>query len=182
MHRLVDLIETVYREQQLLELIHFYRRGEHFVQGEIVDGTMPFNHIQTLAVGTDESAAVDLNAVVLTNEAELDRVPEQPPEFLQEVLISDRCAHPPVMLEEVRKYTVRVHGHVAKDVVKDVGLGRVFERFPVAQPRGGGKAAGGKHLKKSGSRQKSADGCGIPASTGLQARAHGLQVRQAIAL
>src|SRR5262249_30303134 len=76
MHRLVDLIETVHCKQHFLELIHFYRGVEHFVQGEIVHGAMSFDHAQAFAVRADESAAVDLDFVVLADETELDGIPE----------------------------------------------------------------------------------------------------------
>jgi hypothetical protein len=73
-----------------------------------------------------------------------------------------------------------VHGHVAEDVVKDVGFGGVFERVAAAQPGGGGKAARGQHLKEGGRGHEAADGGGIPAGAALQLGGDGGQVGQPV--
>ena len=63
MHGLVDLIETADGEQQFVQLVHLDRRVQHFVQREIVDGAMAFDHIPAFAVRADQAAAVNLDLV-----------------------------------------------------------------------------------------------------------------------
>src|SRR5580698_4722301 len=109
---------------------------------------MSLDDIHALAVRTDQAAAVDLDFVILANQAELHGIPEQATKLLQYRGIVDGCANAAVTLEEIGKDFMRVHRDVAEDVVEDVGLGRVFERLAAAQPGRGGKATSGKHLKE----------------------------------
>ena len=74
-----------------------------------------------------------------------------------------------VLLEEIGKDGMGVHGDVSEDVVEDVGLGRVFERVAAAQPGGGGKLTRGEHLEEGVGRQKAADRRGVPAGAWAEA-------------
>src|SRR5271157_1760672 len=112
-----------------------------------MNGAVAAHYVHALAVGTDEAAAVDLDFVILADDAELHGVPEKASEFFDCGGVIFCGADAAVVLKKAGKDLVRVHGHVAKDIVKDVGLGSVLERFSAAQPGGGREGAHRKHLK-----------------------------------
>src|SRR5579863_3901878 len=143
---------------------------------------MSFDNVQALAVRTDESAAVDLDFVVLADQAELHGVPEEAAELFEYRFIFDGGTDAAVTLEKVGKDFVCVHGYVAEDVMEDVRLRRVFERLAAAQPGCGGKASGCKHLKESRRRQEAAHRRGIPAGARLQPCAYRGEPGKAVAL
>ena len=123
----------------------------------------------------DQSAAVELDLAVLTDDAELDGEPEEASHALQLVLrraagaIGKAGADLAVVLQEVGEDRMGVHGHVPEDVMEDVGLGGVFERVAAAQPGGSGKLARGEHLEEGVGRQEAADGRGVPAGAWTEA-------------
>src|SRR5271154_6523461 len=102
---------------------------------------MAFEDVGAFAIGADEAAAVDFDAAVLADEAELDGVPEEASDALQSGFVVYRRAQLPVVRQEIGENRVGVHGNVAEDVVEDVRLRRVFEGVAAAQPGGGGKLA-----------------------------------------
>ncbi len=77
--------------------------------------------------------------------------------------VKDR-AYGAVMLQEVGKDRMGVHGNVAEDIVEDIRFGNVGERFPAPQPGGGGKLPGREHGKKGVGRKKTAYRRGSPAT------------------
>src|SRR5579862_2940496 len=96
MHCLVDLIESVYREQKLVQFIHFHRRIEDRIQRKVVHRAMTAYDIHALAMRADQAASIYLDFVVMAEETELDRIPEQAPQLLQHALVINGGAHPPV--------------------------------------------------------------------------------------
>src|SRR5271163_4703943 len=128
----------------------------------------------------DQPAPIKLDSARLADYAKLYGEPEQPPHPLQRVFVAKPGADLAVLLEKVSENRMSMHGHVAEDVVEDVGLGGVFERLAAAQPGGGRKTPRRQHLKKSIGRQKSADRCRVPTGLRLQPPVHLGQIRDRI--
>src|SRR5664279_1729479 len=179
-HGFINLIETAHCEEKLVQFIDFYGSVQHFIQSEVVDRTMTLHDVLAFRMRADETAAVDLDLIVLTNHAELDGIPEQAAEFFEHACICNRPADAAIVLEKVGEHPVGMHGNVTEHIVKDVGLWRVFERFPAAQPRGGWKEARGKHLKKRGCGKESADWGRTPTGARREAGADGGEVGKTI--
>src|SRR5713226_2106879 len=117
-------------------------------------------------MGADDAAAVNLNLSILANQPKLNRVPKQPAQPFQGVGVLYFRAHAAIVLKEVCKYRVRVHGDVPKDVMENVRLRNVSERIAAAKPGGRREHARGEHLKKSFRREKPAHRRGAPAGPG----------------
>ena len=90
-------------------------------------------------MGRDQSAAVGFGFAILEGQSELDGEPEEPCECLGVLFAGIGCSLAEA-LQEVRKDRMRMQGHVAEDIVEDVGFGNVVERFGGANRDGGGKA------------------------------------------
>ena len=101
----------------------------------------------------------------MPDHAKFDRKPEQPAHLLQRVLVGQGRADGAIMLQEIGKDGMGVHGNVAEDIVEDIRLGNVGERFPAPQPGGGGKLPGRQHGKERVGRKKAADGGSAPATS-----------------
>src|ERR1035438_1676749 len=143
---------------------------------------MTFHDVATLAMGTDEAASIDLDFTAFSNQPEFHRIPEKAAEFFQNAGVLDACAHAAIVLQKIRKHGVCVHGHMAEDIVKDIGFRRVFERFPVPQPCRCWKQPRRQHLKKRRRRQESTYWSGGPARSRCEARTDGGKIRQAVSL
>ena len=76
-------------------------------------------------MGGDEAAAVDLDAAVLADEAELDGEPEEAAHALELLVVGEAGADLAVALEKVSEDGVGVHGDVAEDVVEEIGRAHV---------------------------------------------------------
>src|SRR6266567_7306228 len=146
-----------------------------------MNGATAVDDVLALAVRADDAATVDLDFSPLPDEPELNCIPEEAAQFLKNIGVGGGGADAAVTLQEVGEDFVRVHGHVAEDIVKDIGLGRVFERVAAAQPSRGGKEPIREHLKKRRRRQETADRSGTPAGARAETRGDGGEVGQAIA-
>src|ERR1700733_9538395 len=130
---------------------------EDCVEVEVFDLATARQDTSALAVRGDQSAAVDLDFSVLSDEAELDGEPEETAHALQLFLIGEAGADLAVALEKASEDRVRVHGDVAEDVVEDVGLRGVLHGIARAEPGGGGKHPISEHLEEGVGREKAAD-------------------------
>jgi hypothetical protein len=108
-------------------------------------------------VGGDQAAAVHLDLAVLTDEAELDREPEETRHGKRVLLRGRPCGPGTELLEKVGEHRVRVQGNVPKDIVKNVGLGQVVELLPRADSERRGKPSLGQALKELMGRNEAAD-------------------------
>jgi len=73
----VDLVEGLDGEEELVHLVDLDRGVEDGFEGEVFYLAVAFQDVSAFAVGADEAAAVDADAAVLADEAELDGVPEE---------------------------------------------------------------------------------------------------------
>ena len=124
----------------------------------------------------DQPRAVELDLSVLADHPKFHREPEEPGHAVQVLLAGETGADLPIALQKVGKDRMRVHGHVAEDIVEDVRLRRVFERLAGAQRGGGGKAPRCDHFKESRAGQVARDrGC-VPAGARRQQGVHLSQI------
>src|SRR5262249_53621985 len=85
--------------------------------------------VLALAVAGDQARAVDLDAAVFLDEAELDCEPEQAAEALDVRRVVALEGGAAVGLEEVREDLERVQGDVPEDIVEDVWLGEIVHHL-----------------------------------------------------
>src|ERR1700739_1597593 len=100
MHRLVDLIETLNREEDLLHFVHFDRGIDDLVERKVVHRASALDDVLALAVRANHAAAVNLDLASLANQAELNRIPEEPAQLLKNVGIGGSGADAAVALQE----------------------------------------------------------------------------------
>src|SRR5579863_6859583 len=120
MNGLVNLIEALDCEKPFLNLVNFDGCRENFIQIKISDLATSFDHACAFPVGTDDSAAINLYFSILTDQPELDRVPEKATQSFEDVRIFCPCADAAIVLEEIRKYRMRVHRNMPEDIMKNV--------------------------------------------------------------
>jgi hypothetical protein len=176
----VDLVEGLDGVEDGLHLAGLEVLVEDGVEVEVFYFAAAVEDSSAFAVGGDEAAAVDLDLAVLADEAELDGEPEETAHALEGFGAGEAGADFAVGFEEVGKDGMGVHGDVAEDVVKDVGLRGVLHGFPGAEPGGGGEHAGGEHLEEGGGGEEAADGGGLPAGAGLKESADGGEVGELV--
>src|ERR1700733_720721 len=131
---LVDLVEGLHRVQNRLHFRGGKLLVQHLVHIKVPNFRSTLNHVVRLSLRGNQPASVELVASPLSNDSKLDRKPEQPAHLLQRLLIGQGRAYRPIMLQEIGKYRMGVHGNVAKDVVEDIGLGNVLKRLSASQP------------------------------------------------
>src|SRR5438270_8168735 len=102
----------------------------------------------------DQSASVDFDVAVLTNESELDGEPEEAGDALACILGIDLRCEAPEALQKIREDGVGVHRDVSEDVVKDVGCWRVLELACFAQTRDCREAALRQRLEEFSRRKE----------------------------
>src|ERR1019366_8680955 len=162
-HGFVNFVEALNGKEQVVHLIHLDGCEKDFIEDEWPHLAAAVQYVRAFTVGTDQPAAVHLDAAILSNESELHGVPEYAPEPFQNRIVINARADLTIMCEEVSEDGMRVHGHMAEHIVKDIWLRRVFKRVAAAQPCGGGKTARRQHLEESRSRHEAADRSRIPA-------------------
>ncbi len=170
------MIERIDDEQQRLEVIDLEALVDHpFDLERVALHVGPVDGVGDLAIAGQQAAAVRLQVVAIllaAHQAELDAEPEEarhrldvagePAQLL--VLVADgagllrchggRLAEPD---QRAGKGRVGVHGDVAGDVVKDVGLGQVLQRLAVAHGDGGGELAPAQTIEEDVRRHVPAD-------------------------
>lgn len=127
MHGLIYLIEAFHGEEQVMLLVDFNRGRDHLFKGEVMDGAMTVNDASAFGLGADESTAVELDAIVLADDAELDGVPEDASELFENGGVGDGGANAAIVLKKACKNRMRMHRNMTEDVVEDIRLWSVCE-------------------------------------------------------
>src|ERR1700733_14163890 len=169
---LVDLVEGLHRVQNRLHFRGGKLLVQHLVHIKVPNLRSTLDHVVRLSLGGNQPASVELVASPLPNNAKLDRKQEKPTHLLQRLLVGQGRAYRPIMLQEIGKYRVGVHGNVAEDVMEDIRLGDVLKRFPAPQPGSSRELPGRKHGKEGVRRQKTAHGGSSPATPGPKPLIH----------
>src|SRR6202008_3842770 len=117
-------------------------------------------------MGADDAAAVDLDLSAMPNQPNLHRLQKQAAQSFQDVRVLHSGANGAVVLEEVRKYAMRVHGDVSEDVMKNIRLRNISGPIGAARPRGRREHARRQHFKTRSARKESADWSCAPAGPG----------------
>src|ERR1035437_2117139 len=175
----VNLVEGIDGIQNRLQFVHFHGGVEHFVEVEVKNLTAASDDVSTLFLRGNHATAVKLNVLSLSNEAELDRVPEETAKPLLIGILIDLARNLRKGLKIICKNLVRVHGNVPEHVVKNVRRGGVVERIGFAYVSCGGKNPCRKQIEKRASRKKTAHGQQLPMRPLLQHRIQLLNERHA---
>src|SRR5579884_854526 len=177
LHCLINLVEGFYGVEHLLHFRDLDFLIQDHIEMKVADFRSSLDDVRGFAMRRDQAAAVEFDPAILPDDSELHRKPEETAHALQLVLVVDEIkTYTAVVLEEIGKDGVRMHGNVSEDVVKDVRLWRVFHGLARADVGGCGELPRCKHLKKSVRREKAADGSGVPSGARPQPLVHGSEV------
>ena len=130
-----QLLKTVNHKVGLLIAVDFVTRshGAQQVEGNPV-GHAAFDGVRQFARRTQNTGTISAQAALLLYQSKLNRVPVQAGKLLARVERMRLQAPGPIGLHVVGKYRVEQQGHMAKQVVKNIGLDNVVKLVWPAYP------------------------------------------------